>query len=235
VILIPDLFGMPSLWVSGRDLGGVLGLEVTKNLLFWRNRLLKRILDLILALLAMPLVLVSFVIVGLLIRIDSPGPVFFLQERPGERGRPFKIWKFRTMHVDAERRLNSLSPEFLEEFWRYGKIRNDPRITRVGYWLRKYSLDELPQIINVLRGEMSLVGPRPYLFSQLKQLGLYSNEIFSVKPGLTGLWQISGRSEVTTEERVSMDTYYIRNWSIWMDLYILARTVWVVLTRKGAY
>jgi lipopolysaccharide/colanic/teichoic acid biosynthesis glycosyltransferase len=139
------------------------------------------------------------------------------------------------MHVDAERRLNSLSPEFLEEFWRYGKIRNDPRITRVGYWLRKYSLDELPQIINVLRGEMSLVGPRPYLFSQLKQLGLYSNEIFSVKPGLTGLWQISGRSEVTTEERVSMDTYYIRNWSIWMDLYILARTVWVVLTRKGAY
>jgi Undecaprenyl-phosphate galactose phosphotransferase WbaP len=235
VILIPDLFGMPSLWVSGRDLGGVQGLEVTNNLLFWRNRLLKRVLDLILALLAMPLVLVSFVIVGLLIRIDSPGPVFFLQERPGEGRRPFKIWKFRTMYIDAERRFNSLSPELLEEFWRYGKIRNDPRITRVGYWLRKYSLDELPQIINVLRGEMSLVGPRPYLFEQLRQLDLYSNDIFAVKPGLTGLWQISGRSEVTIEERVSMDIYYIRNWSIWLDLYILARTVWVVLTRKGAY
>lgn len=233
--LIPDLFGLASLWVTSRDLGGVLGLEVLKKLLLPGPILTKRIMDVALVLLASPFILVLGLIVALWIRLDSPGPVIFSQKRPGRGGKTFKIYKFRTMYQDAENRLNSLPPKLLEEFRLYGKIQNDPRVTRAGHWLRKLSLDEFPQFWNVLRGEMSLVGPRAYLFEQIAQIGVYKKLVFSVLPGLTGLWQVSGRSDTTYAERVAMDAYYVRNWSPWLDLYILARTVWVVLFGKGAY
>lgn len=233
--LIPDLFGLASLWVTSRDLGGVLGLEVLKKLLLPGPILAKRVMDVALVLLASPFILVLGLIVALWIRLDSPGPVIFSQKRPGRGGKTFKIYKFRTMYQDAENRLNSLPPKLLAEFRLYGKIQNDPRVTRAGYWLRKLSLDEFPQFWNVLRGEMSLVGPRAYLFEQIEQIGVYKRLVFSVLPGLTGLWQVSGRSDTTYAERVAMDAYYVRNWSPWLDLYILARTVWVVLFGKGAY
>lgn len=235
LILIPDLFGLASLWVSSRDLGGVLGLEVRQRLLLTGPILAKRIMDITLVLLSLPFIFLLSMIVAIWIRLDSPGPVIFTQQRPGRGGKTFIIYKFRTMFMDAEQRLNSLTPEQIEEFRLHGKIRSDPRITRAGYWIRRLSLDEFPQFWNVLRGEMSLVGPRAYLFEQVDQLGLQKGLVLSVLPGLTGLWQVSGRSDTTFVERVSMDAYYVRNWSPWLDLYILARTVWVVLFGKGAY
>ena len=139
------------------------------------------------------------------------------------------------MYVDAEERFNKMDAAFHAEFEQFGKVKNDPRITRVGTILRKTSLDELPQLFNVFRGEMSLVGPRAYLLSQVTQMGSYVDTISQVLPGVTGLWQVSGRSEVSFEERLELDTYYVRNWSPWLDLVILARTAWVVLFARGAY
>jgi Undecaprenyl-phosphate galactose phosphotransferase WbaP len=235
LILIPDLFGLASLWVNSRDLGGVLGLEVRQRLLLTGPTLTKRIIDVFVVLLASPIILILSLAIAFWIRLDSPGSIIFGQKRPGKNGKEFRILKFRTMYQDAESKLKKLSPQLLEEFRLFGKIQNDPRVTRSGYWLRKFSLDEFPQFWNVLRGEMSLVGPRAYLFEQLEQIGVHGKIIFSVLPGITGLWQVSGRSDTTYAERVAMDVYYVRNWSPWLDLYILARTVWVVMFGKGAY
>jgi Undecaprenyl-phosphate galactose phosphotransferase WbaP len=235
LILIPDLIGFSSLWVSANDLGGVLGLEVRQRLLMPGPRMVKRILDVVLILLASPIILLLGGVVALLVRLDSPGPAVFTQHRPGKDGVRFRILKFRTMFADAEQRFAQLPQELLKEFEQYGKIQQDPRVTRLGYWLRKSSLDEFPQFWNVLRGEMSLVGPRAYLLDQLPQMQGYEDTVLSVLPGVTGLWQVSGRSEVSFEERLAMDSYYVRNWSPWLDLYILARTVWVVLFSRGAY
>jgi lipopolysaccharide/colanic/teichoic acid biosynthesis glycosyltransferase len=195
----------------------------------------KRTLDLAIALTAGLLTLPLIAIVALLTWLDSPGPILFAQERPGIGGQFFKIFKFRTMHVDAEERFNNLSPELREEFKTYGKIKNDPRITRVGKWTRKLSLDELPQLWNVITGEMSLVGPRPYLKSQVVQMEGIEDLILRVPPGITGIWQTSGRSTVTFDERLGMDTYYVRNWSVWLDIHILARTFKVIVFGDGAY
>jgi len=240
VILVPDLFGVQSLWVSARDLAGVLGLEVKKNLLVRRNRLLKRALD---YLLGLPLFLASLPFLALFalwIKWVSPGPGFYVQEREGYMGRTIRVWKLRTMYPDAERHLEEYlgrNPEAREEWERFVKLKNDPRVLPgIGHFLRKTSLDELPQLWNVLKGEMSLVGPRPFTRYHLEKFRPEFRELRrSVLPGLTGLWQVSARSEGDLEVQEALDTYYIRNWSIWMDLYILARTVWVVLTRKGAY
>lgn len=235
LILIPDLFGVSSLWVSARDLGGVLGLEVKQRLIMSGPKFAKRLMDLTLVLLASPLIVLLCAIVALWVKLDSPGPIVFTQIRPGLGGNRFKIYKFRSMYVDAQERMKALPKHLQDEFRLYGKIQNDPRVTRAGYWLRKLSLDELPQFWNVLRGDMSLVGPRAYLVEQLDQMGDLQDTIFSVMPGLTGLWQVSGRSEVTFRERLEMDSYYVRNWSPWLDLYIVARTFWVLLFRRGAY
>lgn len=235
LILIPDLFGVSSLWVSARDLGGVLGLEVKQRLIMSGPKFAKRLMDLTLVLLASPLIVLLCGIVALWVKLDSPGPIVFTQIRPGLGGDRFKIYKFRSMYVDAQERMKALPKRLQDEFRLYGKIQNDPRVTRAGYWLRKLSLDELPQFWNVLRGDMSLVGPRAYLVEQLEQMGDLQDTIFSVMPGLTGLWQVSGRSEVTFRERLEMDSYYVRNWSPWLDLYIVARTFWVLLFRRGAY
>lgn len=240
ILLVPDLFGVQSLWVSSRDLAGVLALEVKKNLLLRRNRLLKRALD---YLLGVPLFLLSLPLIGLLalwVKRVSPGPAFYTQEREGYGGRTIRVWKLRTMYPDAEARLARYleeNPAAREEWERFFKLKNDPRVLPgVGHFLRRTSLDELPQLWNVLKGEMSLVGPRPFPRYHLEKFSEEFRRLRrSVLPGLTGLWQVSARSEGDLEVQEALDTYYIRNWSLWLDLYILARTVWVVLTRKGAY
>ncbi|MCA3748034.1 MAG: undecaprenyl-phosphate galactose phosphotransferase WbaP, partial [Rubrobacter sp.] len=238
VIVIPNLDGVTNSAVIARDLAGTFAVEVRYNLLDpWAQRA-KRALDLLVAgslgFALAPLLLA----VALLIRLDSPGPALFRQERPGKDGRAFRVCKFRTMHADADERLARLlreEPALGEEFRRHGKLRNDPRITRMGSLLRKSSLDELPQLWNVLKGEMSLVGPRPYLDIQRSQIDEHERFILRVPPGISGLWQVSGRSDTTLEERVRLDVYYVRNWSVWLDLIILARTARVVLRGSGAY
>jgi len=239
LILIPDLFGLESLWVEPRDLGGVLGLEVRKNLMH-RSRIIKRIMDYVLG---VPLFLASLPVIALFalwIKRVSPGPAFFTQEREGVGGRIIRVWKLRTMYPDAEARLQRYlaeDPEARAEWERYFKLKRDPRVLPgVGHFLRKTSLDELPQLWNVLRGEMSLVGPRPFPPYHLEAMSPGFRELRRrVRPGLTGLWQVTARSDGDLAVQEALDTYYIRNWSIWLDLYILARTVWVVLVGKGAY
>ncbi|PZA06869.1 MULTISPECIES: undecaprenyl-phosphate galactose phosphotransferase WbaP [unclassified Meiothermus] len=238
LILIPDLFGLSSLWVTSRDLGGVLGLEVRQKLLLPGPRLVKRAMDLGLVMVfALPLLLLV-ALLGLLIRLDSPGSLFYGHSRLGLAAIRFRAWKFRSMVQDADRKLAEYlerHPELRAEWERDQKLKNDPRITRVGKLLRKTSLDELPQLWNVLKGEMSLVGPRPIVEEEVGRYGPLFALYTKVRPGLTGLWQVSGRNDTTYDERVAMDAYYVRNWSPWLDLYILARTVWVVLFGKGAY
>lgn len=238
LLIIPDLFGFSSLWIEARDMGGILGLEVRQQLLLPGPRLAKFLLDRLITLFGGLLVLPLFVMIALLIRLDSPGPIFYGQTRIGQDGRPFKAWKFRSMVQDAERTLyNYLEthPELRESWEKDQKLRNDPRVTRVGRFLRRTSLDELPQLWNILRGEMSLVGPRPVIEEEIQRYGDKYTLYTKVTPGLTGLWQVSGRNNLSYDERVNLDAYYVRNWSVWLDLYILMRTLWVVLSGEGAF
>ena len=214
-------------------------LGIHNNLKSRANRWIKNASDIVLAaLLCVPL-LPMIVFLGLLVIIDSPGPVFFSQVRIGPGKRPFRILKFRTMVEGAEASLEKVlenNPDLKKEFEEKQKLENDPRVTRVGKLLRRTSLDELPQIFNVLRGEMSLVGPRPVTEDELECRYRESGEIYAlVKPGITGLWQVSGRSIRGYEIRIRLDLWYIRNWSLWLDLVILVRTLGVVLRRKGSW
>lgn len=204
----------------------------------WRSSLyelhLKRVLDVVLATLALVAAAPLWVIVAIAIKIDSPGPVIFVQERVGQHGRRFRFYKFRSMHADAERRLAEVrsgnevdGPVF--------KMRRDPRLTRIGAFLRRSSLDELPQLINVLEGNMSLVGPRPPLPHEVAEYRPADLVRLAVKPGLTCLWQINGRSRVGFERWMEYDREYVRMMSLWLDLSILARTVGAVLSMRGAY
>jgi Undecaprenyl-phosphate galactose phosphotransferase WbaP len=173
-----------------------------------------------------------------LVKISSPGPVLYGQERIGRNGRRFITYKFRSMVIDAEERLKGLlarDGNALKEWEQTQKLKKDPRITAIGRFLRKTSLDEIPQCINILKGEMSLIGPRPIVEEEIKKYGEDFQRIFSVKPGLTGLWQVSGRSDTAYSRRVSLDTYYLQSWSVWLDLWILYKTIGVVLKGKGAY
>ena len=241
VISIPDLVGLSSLWVSSRDLGGVVGLEVKKNLFPRRNWMLKRLLDYIIGfhlfIASLPLIAVF----AAWIKIVSPdGPVLFRQPRVGFGGKTFGVWKLRTMYPDADERLHACleaDPEKFEQWKRFCKLKDDPRVLPgIGKLLRRTSLDELPQLWNVLVGEMSLVGPRPFPHYHLARFSPSFRTIRrSVLPGLTGLWQVSGRSESDVSVQEVMDTYYIRNWSPWLDIYLLARTIGAVVVGKGAY
>jgi lipopolysaccharide/colanic/teichoic acid biosynthesis glycosyltransferase len=193
----------------------------------------KRIMDIALCLLMMPVLLVVFLVVSILIYMDDPGNIFFTQKRTGKGGRRFSMYKFRTMVTNAEELkekymyLNELTPP---DF----KITNDPRVTRIGRFLRKTSLDELPQIINVLKGDMSLVGPRPTSFDA-STYSLWHTERLEVLPGITGLWQINGRSELDFNERLRLDVEYIERQSFWLDIVILFRTIGSVFRHRGAY
>jgi exopolysaccharide biosynthesis polyprenyl glycosylphosphotransferase len=194
----------------------------------------KSLLDYVIALPLLVVVSPVFALLAALVKFTSPGPVIHRRRVMGVNGSQFDAFKFRTMRQDGDAIL-AARPDLLEELQRTGKLKDDPRVTRVGKILRKTSLDELPQLINVLRGEMSIVGPRmisPPEMSNYKEHGM---NLLTVKPGITGLWQVSGRSDVTYEERVRLDMHYIRNWSIWFDLQILLRTVPAVLQRRGAY
>ncbi|MBV9670339.1 MAG: undecaprenyl-phosphate galactose phosphotransferase WbaP [Acidobacteriales bacterium] len=240
VIVVPDLFGIQSLWITSRDIGGMLGLEVKKNLLVPSNRALKRGLDYAISLPAFLLSLPFLTLFALWIKAASPGSPFFVQEREGKNGRRIRIIKLRTMHHDAEQLLAEYLAENPDEemkWYRYYKLRQDPRIlSGIGTFLRRYSLDELPQLWNVLRGDISLVGPRPFPSYHLNGFGSGFRKLrASVMPGVTGLWQVSARSDGDLEVQESQDTYYIRNWSLWLDIYILSRTILTVLLPKGAY
>jgi lipopolysaccharide/colanic/teichoic acid biosynthesis glycosyltransferase len=240
VIVIPQFTGVASLWVTARDLGGCLGLEIKKNLLVPRNLVLKRIMDRVIAL---PLFVMSIPVMAaaaVWIKLISRGPAFHCQLREGIDGQRIAVWKLRTMHVDGERRLEPWfreHPEARLEWSRYFKLRHDPRVLPwIGKLLRRTSLDELPQLWSVLKGEMSLVGPRPLPDYHLEHFSSEFRELRTrVLPGLTGMWQVSARSEGDVEVQKALDTYYIRNWSPWLDLYILARTVSAVVLARGAY
>lgn len=198
----------------------------------------KRLLDFTLSFIALIILSPLLIIIALLIKIDSPGPVFFVQNRIGLNGKLFKAYKFRTMVINAEKILLKWleeNPQIRDEYLINHKLKDDPRITRVGKFLRKTSLDELPQLFNVLKGDMSLVGPRPYLVRELDEIRHYAKFLWRVPPGITGLWQISGRSEVDFEGRLKMDMQYISNWNIWLDLNILFKTIPAVLKKDGAY
>ncbi|MFD1720104.1 sugar transferase [Amnibacterium endophyticum] len=198
------------------------------------NHSIKRGVDLFLAGLAFVLLAPVLLGVALAVRLDSPGPVLFRQERIGAHGERFTMFKFRSMVIDAEARLAALAAQN-EGSGLLFKMKDDPRITRVGAFIRRYSLDELPQLLNVLNGSMSLIGPRPPLPREVAAYEGRVNRRLLIKPGITGLWQVSGRSNLTWEESVKLDLYYVENWSITTDFSILARTVKAVLRRDGAY
>ena len=199
---------------------------------------LKRVLDLVFGLLLLPFILPALLLCMLTIKLDSKGPVIFKSERIGRNGKKFFIFKLRTMCLDAEQKLQKILNEnsaMREEWEKDQKLRNDPRVTRLGKVIRTLSLDELPQIFNVLRGDMSFVGPRPIVENEIRKYGIKAASYISVRPGITGLWQVSGRSEAGTEGMIMFDPYYVRNWSLWLDLVILFRTLRAVWERRGAY
>jgi Undecaprenyl-phosphate galactose phosphotransferase WbaP len=214
-------------------------LKINNNLKAPFNRLLKKTFDLIASLLLLPFVLPLIGILGLLIKLDSPGPVLYSHQRIGRRGKPFSVYKFRSMYQDSGEQLDKIleSDSSTKLEWdTCFKLKNDPRITRMGNFLRRTSLDELPQIFNVLKGEMSLVGPRPVLQDEIIQYYKECVDYYHmVRPGITGLWQVSGRNNVGYDVRVRLDAWYVLNWSLWLDIVILFRTIRVVLNKEGAY
>ena len=236
--LIPDLLGVASLWASAKDYGGLLALEVRQNLLQPLSKRVKRTMDLVLVLLALPFLLPLTILIATAIGLESRGAVFFTQQRIGRGGKPFKAYKFRSMVQNAEQVLKSALEQNIElqEEWALNqKLRRDPRVTKVGWLLRKTSLDEMPQLWNVLVGQMSLVGPRPIVQNEITRYGDAFKLYCKVTPGLTGMWQVNGRNNTTYAERVRFDAYYARNWSVWLDIYILARTFRAVIRAEGAY
>ena len=223
-----------------RNLGGALCIEYANNLLLPQNRFVKRALDIVVGGLAL-MVLSPLILLALLaVRISSRGPVFYFQARSGFRDREFRMPKIRTMYVDAEERLEAhldTDPEARRTWQERFKLVDDPRVVPVvGAFLRRFSIDEAPQLVSVLIGDMSLVGPRPLPDYHLSALSKSTRRLRAeVRPGITGLWQISGRSDTSLEDQQARDEYYIRNWSLWMDLYILGRTAGAVLRGRGAY
>jgi Undecaprenyl-phosphate galactose phosphotransferase WbaP len=237
IFLIPDLSGVSSLWLQATDVAGVLAFQLQHRLLMPSALFVKRAIDLsLIAIGSIPVLpLVGFV--ALLVKVTSRGPIFYGHSRIGKGGVSFRAWKFRSMVVDSDRVLsNHLEevPSARAEWEANQKLRHDPRVTWLGRILRKTSLDELPQLFNVFQGEMSLVGPRPIVEKEVVRYGDAMDLYQKVTPGITGLWQVSGRNNTSYAERVAWDEYYVRNWSAWLDFHILLRTVEVVLRREGA-
>ena len=241
VLLVPDLKGIALVNTELEHLSAqqMFMLKINNNLKSDFNKFVKKSFDLVFSILFLPLLFVLVVIFGILIRADSRGSVFLRQDRIGKGGKVFKCVKFRTMFENADEILAMYlkkNEDAREEWSRYKKLRDyDPRVTRVGKFLRRTSLDELPQIFNVLTGDMSLFGPRPYLPEEEEEIRGYSDLIFLTSPGITGLWQVSGRNILDFEERVKLDTWYVLNWSLWLDIVILFKTIRVVLNKEGAY
>lgn len=211
-----------------------------RRLWAWRltvrlSYMVKRFFDIVLSAVALVLLLPLFVVVAILIKATSPGPIFFVQIRVGKYGRTFSFYKFRSMYVDAEKRKAELMAQNQSADGVIFKMKKDPRITPIGRFIRKTSIDELPQFLNVLFGDMSLVGPRPPVPSEVSQYTLEDRKRLMVRPGLTCLWQVSGRSDIPFKKQVSLDKEYIRSQSLWKDIVILLRTVPAILSGRGAY
>ncbi len=214
------------------------GFFLQQRLHDWRRLAMKRVMDLTLCICALIVLMPVFAVLAVMIRMDSKGPVFYAQRRIGRGGKEIRVHKFRTMVSNADEIIKSYlaeNPELQEEWERDHKLKNDPRVTRLGRFLRRTSLDELPQLYDVVTGSMSLVGPRPIVEDEKSKYSAVFNEYIRVRPGITGLWQISGRNDTNYKDRVSYDFFYVSNWSVWFDIWILMRTVPVVLFRKGAY
>ncbi|MBZ9609313.1 sugar transferase [Clostridium estertheticum] len=195
---------------------------------------LKRCFDFISSLIAIIVFSPLFLVLGIVVKLDSPGPVFFGHIRLGENGKKIKVYKFRTMVINAEEILKNMSADMKQEFEENFKFDNDTRITKLGRFLRKSSLDELPQLLNILIGNMSVVGPRPIVEKEIRKYGIYGEKLLTIKPGLTGNWQAGGRSDTTYEERVQLDMGYIDERSFLMDIKIILKTVFVVFKKEGA-
>lgn len=241
ITFVPDLFGVP---VGAIELDTLFNeravlLKIRNNLANGYNRLVKRIFDIVASTVIFLMVSPLLLLIAAFIKLDSKGPVFFIGSRIGRGKHEFGCVKFRTMFEENDKILAKYleqNPEAAKEWVAYAKLKtHDPRVTKVGRFLRRYSLDELPQIFNVLAGQMSLVGPRPYLPREKAALGPAAATILETRPGITGLWQTSGRNELPFSQRIALDAWYVRNWSFWLDVTILLKTVKVVATGKGAY
>jgi len=239
--IVPDVFGVPIGNIKTEVLFNeqALLINTCNNLNRKSNQILKRMFDIVIGSLVFVCILPILIILTILIRIDSKGSPFHIAQRIGKNGELFYCYKFRTMYENSDEILEVFfqdNPQYKEEWEKFAKLRTiDPRVTRVGKCLRKYSLDELPQIMNVLMGSMGLVGPRPYLPREKEKIGHYMHVICMTVPGITGLWQVSGRNEISFEGRLKLDSWYVRNWSLWQDIVLLFKTISVVLKRKGAY
>jgi exopolysaccharide biosynthesis polyprenyl glycosylphosphotransferase len=232
--LSSGLFEIITTGLNVKEFAYVPLVGVNKVRLTGTDRILKAAMDLTLASLALIVAVPFLVLIAIAIKLDSPGALIYRRRVMGVNGKVFDAFKFRTMHVNGEKILDDL-PHLREELIENFKLREDPRVTRVGAWLRKLSLDELPQLVNVLRREMSLVGPRMISPEEMEKYEPWGLNLLTVHPGITGIWQVSGRSNVSYEERVRMDMHYIRNWTIWMDLQLLFQTIPAVLRGTGAY
>jgi Undecaprenyl-phosphate galactose phosphotransferase WbaP len=237
--IVPRIGDILTTGVELESIGRVLGLRTKKNLEKPWNKLFKIIFDMCLSFLLIFLLLPFFVIIGVAVKLDSKGSILYIQKRLGKKKRLFNLYKFRSMYTDSEEKLGDYikdHPAAKEEWEKFKKLKNfDPRVTRVGEFIRKYSLDELPQLYNVIQGKMSIVGPRPYLAEEIDGEDTFKLVVTKVRPGITGLWQISGRSDLFFEERLELDEYYIRNWDVWLDITILFKSIKVWLSKKGAY
>jgi exopolysaccharide biosynthesis polyprenyl glycosylphosphotransferase len=235
VSIVPRYFEITPAHSTLSELDGFPLIDLKSAQLSRSARITKRTLDLVVSVGALIVLAPLFAAVAVAIKVDSRGPVFFRQERLGSRGEPFRIWKFRTMRQDAESLRHEMA--HLNEMENSGplfKIKNDPRITRVGGFLRKTSIDELPQLLNVVAGTMSLVGPRPFVTHEAVQIGGWGRRRLDLTPGITGLWQVRGRNDVSFDEMVQLDYMYVTNWSVWWDLRLLIQTVPRVLSQRGA-
>lgn len=195
---------------------------------------IKRVIDTILASIALILLSPIFLIIAIAIKLESEGPVFFLHKRIGKNGKTIKIYKFRSMVMNAEELIKTFTPEQMKEYKENYKLTNDPRITKVGKFLRKTSLDELPQLINIIKGDLAIIGPRPVVADELKKYGPNTEKFLSVTPGLTGYWAANGRSCTTYEQRMEMELYYVDNLSFKMDVKVFFKTIEAVIKREGA-
>jgi Undecaprenyl-phosphate galactose phosphotransferase WbaP len=239
LLLVEDVQDIQSLWLRTRMLGGAIGIELRRDLCLRHNQLLKRIIDVTFAIPLALLVWPVLAILSLAIKLVDPGPALYVQERIGRNATTLRVFKLRTMYADAERRLEehlSRDPQARAEWQRFFKLSRDPRVLPIiGNFMRRTSLDELPQLWNVIRGDMSLVGPRPFPSYHMSSFDDEFRAVrVSVQPGITGLWQISSRSNGDLQVQKAQDLFYIRNWSIWLDIYILLQTVPAVLSAKGA-
>jgi Undecaprenyl-phosphate galactose phosphotransferase WbaP len=238
VYVLSDLSNLSDGWTKHQQFEGLAGTLIQQNLMLPLPRLTKRLMDIVASILGGILLLPLLFYIAVAVKMSSRGPILYGHDRIGKDGKHFKAWKFRSMFENSNDVLEyylEQHPDLRLEWEQDHKLRYDPRVTRIGRFIRKTSLDELPQIWNVIRGEMSLVGPRPIVNAEVVKYGPYYGLYTMVTPGITGLWQISGRNNTTYDERVQLDSYYVRNWSPWLDMYLLIRTIRIVLFADGAY